>query len=214
MTVPIVALDVARRESAVALLDLLGPGARWVKVGLQLFTAAGPEIVRDLKQQGLSVFLDLKLHDIPNTVAGAVHAAADIGADLLTVHASGGEAMLRAAADAAGRRGPRIFAVTVLTSLAAEPDEIHRRCEAALRAGIRGVVASVEDVEPLRRAFGRELAVLCPGIRLPGGDAHDQARIATPERAIEVGADFIVVGRAVTAAPDPRAALDQVLAAL
>jgi orotidine-5'-phosphate decarboxylase len=226
---PIVALDVPDADAALALVRRL-PGAEWVKVGLQLFTAAGPSIVRALRDEGLHVFLDLKLHDIPNTVAGAVQAAGALGVELLTVHASGGAAMLRAARAAAGEQGsggPRLLAVTLLTSLSqrevaenwgresvATGDEVSRLTALAHAAGMDGVVASVHELASIRAAWGRDLIVLTPGIRLPGEAPGDQTRVATPGEAARLGADFLVVGRSVTAAPDPAAAFESVLAQL
>lgn len=218
--VVIVALDVPGGREALALADAL-PRAGFVKVGLQLFTAAGPDVVRELRARGRRVFLDLKLHDIPNTVARAVESAAALGVDLLTVHASGGRAMLEAAA--AGD-GPDLLAVTVLTSLsdrdladawgrpsADAAAEAARLARVADDAGVHGVVASVHEIEAIRAAAPR-LRVLTPGIRLAGDEAGDQARIATPARAAQLGADYLVLGRTVTAAADPAAALDRVLA--
>jgi orotidine-5'-phosphate decarboxylase len=223
---PILALDVPTAGEALALAARL-PAAEWVKVGLQLFTAAGPELVRDLVGGGRRVFLDLKFHDIPNTVGRAVESAASLGAELLTVHATGGERMLRAARAAAGPRGaggPRLLAVTMLTSLS-EPeaalawgrtavsarDEVARLARLAADAEIDGVVASVHEASAIRQAAGPELGILTPGIRLPGDDAGDQARVATPEAAARAGVTYMVIGRTVTAAPDPGAAWRSVL---
>ncbi|HET8654646.1 MAG TPA: orotidine-5'-phosphate decarboxylase [Longimicrobiaceae bacterium] len=222
--VPVIALDVPSRREALDLVARL-PRADFFKVGLQLFTAEGPEIVRALRGEGRRVFLDLKLHDIPNTVAHAVEAAAALGVDLLTVHASGGPAMLRAARAAAPvGGGTRLLAVTVLTSLGA-PElaevwgrgplsaarEAPRLAALAARAGIDGVVASVHEVAAIRAEAGAGMRVLTPGIRLAGDAAGDQARVATPAEAARVGADYLVLGRTVTAAPDPAAALDRAL---
>jgi orotidine-5'-phosphate decarboxylase len=225
--IPIIALDVPRAADAHALVERIGPAAEWVKVGLQLFTAEGPSVVLGLRERGLRVFLDLKLHDIPNTVAHAVESAARLGADLLTVHASGGSAMLRAARSAAGARGgsgPRLFAVTVLTSLSAPElgeawgraevsaaEEAARLARLAADAGMDGVVSSVHEAARIRAAAGPELGILTPGIRLAGDAAGDQARVATPAQAAEAGVEFVVVGRSVTAAADPAAAFDLVL---
>jgi orotidine-5'-phosphate decarboxylase len=223
--IPIVALDVANAEDAFALVERL-PEADFFKVGMQLFTAAGPDFVRRLKDRGCHIFLDLKFHDIPNTVAGAVRAAAALGVQILTVHAAGGATMLRAAADAAADAPsqPRVFAVTVLTSLGPaeladtwgrpEADtrtEAVRLAESARTAGVYGVVASVHEVQAIRFATRADFPVLTPGIRLPGDDAGDQARIASPQEAARLGVDFIVVGRSVTSAADPRAAFHRVL---
>lgn len=223
---PIVALDVGSAREALALAESL-PDADFVKVGLQLYVAAGPAVVRELRALGRRVFLDLKLHDIPNTVAGAVASAAELDVQLLTLHAVGGHAMLaaaRAAAGAQGAGGPELLAVTVLTSLSAHElgaawgrAEVDTRAEArrlaslAADAGMDGVVASVHEVEEIRAGAGASLRVLTPGIRLAGGDRGDQTRIATPGEAAARGADYIVLGRAVTAAADPPAAFARVL---
>lgn len=220
---PILALDVASADRALALVDAL-PAAEWVKVGLQLFIAGGPDVVRSLIERERRVFLDLKLHDIPNTVARAVDSAADLGVDLLTLHASGGAEMMEAAAGARGSHGPLLFAVTVLTSLgevgAAQawgrealnlPREAVRLAHLAADSGVDGVVCSVHEAAAVREAAGDQLRLLTPGIRLPGGDAHDQSRVATPADAARLHVDFLVIGRAVTAAAEPEAALARVL---
>jgi orotidine-5'-phosphate decarboxylase len=217
---PIIALDVPDAPGAFALLDRVGAGAEFVKIGLQLFVAEGPWIVRAMRERGLRVFLDLKLHDIPNTVAHAVKSAAALDVELLTVHAAGGEAMLRAAAEAAQGHGLTLLGVTVLTSLSevevaqawgreslSVEDEVERLARLADECGIGGVVASVHEIAAVRRAAGEDLRVLTPGIRLAGDDAGDQARVATPSDAARLGADYVVLGRSVTAAPDPAAAL-------
>lgn len=201
------------------------PYAAWVKVGLELFTAAGPAIVRELRARERRVFLDLKLLDIPNTVARAVKAAAALGAGLLTVHASGGRSMLRACAGAAGEAsGIRLLAVTALTSFSPEAlaeawgrervdiqSEAARLAALAAECGMDGVVASVHEVAAIRARAGTDMQVLCPGIRLPGDAAGDQARVATPADAVRAGADFIVLGRSVTAAASPAAAWERVI---
>lgn len=229
-TVPIVALDVADAAAALALVDRVGPDATHFKVGLQLFSAVGPEVVKELSGRGYEVFLDLKLHDIPNTVAGAVEAAGDLGVRLLTLHASGGRAMLRAArraADAGSSDAPLLLGVTLLTSLAAgevadawgreavdAEAEVLRLAAVARDEGLDGVVASVHEAEAIRRDFGPDFLIVTPGIRLDRGAPHDQARVATPARAARAGANYIVVGRAVTTAPDPAAAFARVAEAL
>lgn len=220
----VVALDVPDARAAFALVDRLGAGADFYKVGLELFIAEGPDIVRRLKGMGKRVFLDLKLHDIPNTVARAVASASRLDVDLLTVHTGGGPSMLRAAAATAGSKGPRLLGVTLLTSLSAAEveaawgrtlqsmrDEVIRLAELALECGLSGVVASPLEAEAIRRRVGKGLLIVTPGIRLAGGETHDQARMATPAAAVEAGADILVVGRAVTGAPDPEAAYRQVL---
>jgi len=221
----VVALDVPDARRALDLVDRLGDESGFYKVGLELFTAEGPPIVRELRGRGKRVFLDLKLHDIPNTVAGAVKAAAHLGVDLLTVHTGGGPAMLSAAVAAAGDSGPRLLGVTLLTSLSAAeveaswgrpltsmPDEVIRLAELASECGLPGVVASPLEAEAIRRRLGKSLLIVTPGIRLAGGDSHDQARMSTPAGAVEAGADILVVGRAVTAASDPVEAYRSILA--
>jgi len=217
-----IAYDVAGLDEALALDERLGPGPELAKVGLQLFAAAGPDAVRALVARGRRVFLDLKLHDIPNTVRGAAAAAAASGAELLTVHATGGGTMLRAAVEGAASRGggTRVVAVTLLTSLdpAAMPpgfarpfdlgDTVAALLETAERAGALGIVCSAADLVPLRaRRAGRPFYAVTPGIRPAGGEAHDQKRVATIAEAVAGGASLLVLGRAVTGATDPRAAL-------
>jgi orotidine-5'-phosphate decarboxylase len=222
--IPILALDVPDAAAAFALLDRVGPAADFVKVGLQLYIAEGPSVVRALQDRGCRVFLDLKLHDIPNTVAHAVKSAGGLGVELLTVHASGGAAMMRAARAAAGQDGPALLAVTVLTSLSAAETaeawgrdavtaeaEVERLARLAHGCGMDGVVASVHELPVIRAALPRELRVLTPGIRLAGDDAGDQTRVATPAEAVRLGADYLVIGRSVTAAADPAAAMRAVL---
>lgn len=220
----IVALDYPEAASAWALVERL-PEDTWFKVGLELFTAAGPSIVERLVGDGRHVFLDLKLHDIPNTVAGAVRSAGRLGARLLTVHGSGGEDMLRAAADAArgdGGSDLRLLAITVLTSLddqglqtvmgpqAGVEETAGRLAGLARQAGIDGAVCSVNEARAIKIACGPEFLVVTPGIRLAGQSLDDQRRVATPAVACAAGADFLVVGRAITQADDPSAALLEV----
>ena len=230
--VPIVALDYSSSEPALAMARTLGDRCRFYKVGSELYTAAGPAIVRTLREElGADVFLDLKFHDIPNTVAGAVRSAARLGARLLTVHASGGAPMLvaaRQAADEVAGGACGVLAVTVLTSLdtgvlgaawgrsdALDMErEVLRLAELAAGAGVHGIVCSGAEVGAVRARFGDRLAPLVPGIRLAGGNAHDQSRIMTPAAAQRAGARYLILGRAVTADPDPTAAMDRVLAEL
>ena len=230
MTIPIVALDVPGAESAMALVNRLDGLCGFYKVGLELFTAEGPAIVRALRDRGADVFLDLKLHDIPNTVSKAVVRASAHGARLLTVHASGGRAMLEAAqAAAAGAGACELLAVTVLTSLDrralaeawgrgdAELDveqEVLRLASEAAAAGLHGVVCSGQEAAAVRDRFGGRLATLVPGVRLAGGATQDQARVVTPGAAVAAGARYVVIGRAVTGADDPRRAMEQVLGEL
>ena len=226
IALPIVALDYPDAESALALVTLLGDSCRFYKVGSELFTAAGPDVVTRIRAEGCDVFLDLKLHDIPNTVAGAMRRISEMGVRLATVHASGGRAMIEAAVDEAGS-DCGILAVTILTSLDraalseitgdqnADPgDSVLRLAELARSAGARGVVCSGEEAPLVRSQFGGRLEILVPGIRLPGDEAGDQARIVTPEAAVRAGADYLVLGRSVTAAADPRGAMETVRARL
>jgi len=221
----IVALDVDSLEAAGDLVRRIGPAVGWYKVGKQLFTRHGPAAVRLLKDQGKQVFLDLKFHDIPNTVAQAVRSAAAIGADLTNVHAGGGPGMLRAAAQAAREAGVLLTAVTVLTSLdrqelAAvgldlEPaEQVLRLARLAQACGVPGVVCSPLEVKLIREACGPDFVLVVPGIRPAGAGSDDQKRIMTPGQAAAAGTDFIVVGRPITAATDPAAAAGAVLAEL
>lgn len=213
----IVAFDLASGREALALADRL-PGLRWAKVGPVLYVREGPTLVREFSQRGVRVFLDLKWHDIPSTVAGAVTAARELGVSLATVHCLGGRAMLEAAAQAAGDLP--LVGVTVLTSHDAAgfgqvvgrgvPDvavEVERLARVAVAAGLRGVVASGDEVGVLRRALGPDPWLVVPGIRLPGDAAQDQARTAHPADAVLAGATHLVVGRPITGARDPVAAL-------
>jgi len=222
----IVALDVPSLHAARALVAQLGETADFYKVGLQLYTAEGPRVVEWLRGAGKRVFLDLKLHDIPNTVRGAAQSAAALGVQLLTVHASGGEPMLRAAVEGGGD-SVGILGVTVLTSmtLAELADarghavesvgtEVRRLSGVAARAGAHGVVCAGPEVAAVRAAHGLALRALVPGIRLGGTPAHDQARVMTPGEARRAGASYLVIGRTVTAATDPEAAMRAVLAEL
>jgi orotidine-5'-phosphate decarboxylase len=213
----IVALDVPTLPEARALVEALHGQVGMFKVGSQLFTAAGPDFVRELVGRGEKVFLDLKYHDIPNTVAGAVAAAASLGVALLTVHALGGRAMLEAAVGALPALGTRLLAVTVLTShdarsladLGLEADVaacVRRLATLAREAGVDGLVASPQEVALAREAAGQDVLVVTPGVR-PGGAARgDQARVATPAGALAAGADYLVVGRPIIEARDPAAA--------
>ncbi len=226
---PIVALDYGSADEALALVRRLGDRCRFYKVGSELFTAAGPQVVRALIDVGAEVFLDLKFHDIPNTVAGAVRTAAALGVRLLTVHASGGAAMLRAAQEAAstGMGDCRLLAVTVLTSFDAAglaeawgrdrvevESEVVRLAGEAAAAGLHGVVCSGAEAGAVRAAHGHRLALLVPGIRLAGGSSHDQRRVMTPAAAQAAGARYLILGRAVTAAADPSRAMSTVLTEL
>jgi orotidine-5'-phosphate decarboxylase len=220
----IVPLDVPTAREALTLVERLGPRADFYKVGLELYTRSGTDVVRALTDRGKRVFLDLKLHDIPNTVGRAVAVASGLGVDLLTVHASGGPSMLEAAA--AGRSGGlRLLAVTVLTSLSPDEmgtvwgrdigsvrEEVGRLATLAEHAGVDGVVASALEASWLRNRVAPDFLVVTPGIRPTGASRDDQSRVATPAEAVRAGADYLVIGRPITRAPDPRAALHAVLA--
>ena len=211
----IVALDLPDLEAAERMVERLRPAVEWFKVGSMLFTAAGPDAVRMVKAAGANVFLDLKFHDIPQTIAGGVTAAARLGAALVTVHCAAGPAGLQAAARAArdAAAGVRVLGVTRLTS---EGGRLSRAVLAAAAqahdAGLDGVTAAVRDARAIKARFGPGFVVLAPGIRPAGQGANDQVRIATPAQAVRAGADYLVVGRPVTSAPDPHAAASAVLA--
>lgn len=227
-----VALDFPDAASALALVGRLDPAQCGVKVGKELFTAAGPGLVQALVERGFRVFLDLKYHDIPNTVAGACAAATRLGVAMLNVHASGGRAMLqaaRAAADRAagdaGRPAPLLIAVTVLTSLSdADVREIGfaadastlvvRLAQLARDCGLDGVVCSAQEAPALRRTCGAGFRLVTPGIRLAGAATDDQVRIVTPEAAVAAGADDLVIGRPIAQAADPLAVLTAINASL
>lgn len=217
----IVALDVDSSTEAQRIVRAVGDAATTFKVGKQLFTAEGPQVVRDLVASGKKVFLDLKFHDIPNTVAAAVIQAKHLQVSMLTVHASGGAKMLKAAADAAAG-STLVLAVTVLTSLTDEEiseigfagnvqAQVLRLGALARANGIRGLVASAHEAKELRRELGDDFAIVTPGVRPAGTDKGDQARVVTPADAIRNGASHIVVGRPITAALDPARAARQIL---
>jgi len=221
----IVALDFESAAEARALVRRLGPNADHYKIGLQLLTEAGPEVVHELIQSSKSIFLDLKLHEIPNSVAGAVKAAGKLGASMVSVHASAGSAVLRAAV-AAAEPFPqlRVLAITVITSLAdadlpeiglAPSVEVHVKRLAALAvgAGCHGVVASAREVACLRRELPEHTSIVCPGIQLPSSDNTDQVRVTTPAVAARAGATHVIIGRAITSAPEPSTAFHTALAA-
>jgi orotidine-5'-phosphate decarboxylase len=223
----LLALDVPTAADALSQVDRFAGRCRFVKVGLELFTAAGPTLVETLRARDVDVFLDLKLHDIPNTVRQAARRAAALDARLLTVHASGGAEMIAAAVDGAGTRCG-VLAVTVLTSLAAvdlamswgrEPSlevrtEVLRLAGVASAAGAHGVVCSGAELRDVIAQYGDRLAPLVPGVRPAGVSTDDQARVVTPEAAAKDGARYLILGRAVTAATDPEAAWDAIAGAV
>jgi orotidine-5'-phosphate decarboxylase len=219
----IVALDFPDAAAALACADQLAGSVTWFKVGLELYLAAGESIVRELKRRGHSVFLDLKLHDIPNTAASAIRSLGRLEPDLLTVHAAGGRAMLNAAVEAARSlpHPPRLLAVTVLTSMdtaglaetgvpASPVEQVLRLARLAADCSIEGMVCSPAEAAALRSALPKALLVT-PGIRPAGTDAGDQKRIATPQFALAAGASMLVIGRPITAAADPKAAAQAIL---
>jgi orotidine-5'-phosphate decarboxylase len=220
-----VALDAPDLATAARWAEAVAPSVSTMKVGLELYVRYGPQAVEQVRAAApdRALFLDLKLHDIPNTVAGAARSVAPLAPDILTVHASGGAAMVRAAAEALPET--RIAAVTVLTSMApsdldavglAGPplDAVRRLAALAVAAGARALVCSPQEVAAVRAEVGPDVLLITPGVRPPGADAGDQQRIATPEQALADGADLLVVGRPITAAADPRAAAEALLASV
>ncbi|WP_371381632.1 orotidine-5'-phosphate decarboxylase [Sporomusa aerivorans] len=220
----IVALDVATMAEVRQLVEELGDAVSYYKVGMQLFYGVGMECLDYLRQQGKDVFLDLKMHDIPNTVAQGAASLTRLGAAMINVQASGGTAMMRAAAETVAETArkynlprPRLIAVTVLTSMdenewatlrnaASIPDQVVHLAQMAKEAGLDGVVASPQEAKLIREACGREFAIVTPGVRPRGAALNDQSRVATPADALKAGAHYLVVGRPITAAKDPRAA--------
>ena len=225
----ILALDVHAMEDVKSLVETLGDSVTHYKVGMELFYSVGAPVVSYLKEKGKQVFLDLKLHDIPNTVAGGLCSLMGLGADILNVHASGGYAMmkksaeaLRAAAEKQGIACPKLIAVTVLTSINAEEwvemghtgdigEQVIRLAELAKKAGLDGVVASPQEAAAIRKACGEDFLIVTPGIRPAGSSQDDQSRISTPSAALRNGATHLVVGRPVRSAEDPRAAAEKIV---
>jgi len=207
----IVALDVDNLEEAKRLVDILYPNVKIFKVGSQLFTACGPEAVRMIVKKGAKVFLDLKFHDIPNTVKKAIVSAAKLKVYMLTVHLSGGKDMLGAAVSIADR--PKIIGVSVLTSESKEDtkDKVLNLAKLAKAAGLDGVVCSAQETNMIREACGKDFIIVTPGIRPEGYVIDDQVRITTPKEAVKAGADFIVVGRPIIKAENPKEAAVKIL---
>jgi orotidine-5'-phosphate decarboxylase len=220
----IVALDVPTEKEALALVEQLRGRISFFKVGLQLYTAAGPEVLRKITGNGSKVFLDLKLHDIPSTVAKAVGSAAKLGVDMLTIHLSGGETMIRAAVEAADKR-VMVLGVTVLTSHTDETlnsigvsegleKHVLRLANLGVQCGVGGLVASPREAAVLRRQFRESIRIVTPGIRPSWAAIGDQKRVTTPRAAIEAGADYLVIGRPITADSNPSNAVERLLAEL
>jgi orotidine-5'-phosphate decarboxylase len=222
-----VALDTPSLDAATQIATRVGPFVGGLKIGLEFVSANGPQGVRAIVNTGRPVFLDVKLHDIPNTVAGAMKALAPLGAAIINVHASGGVAMMRAAAEAAASSQPRpkVLAVTVLTSLEAADlaalgisgsplEQVGRLARLAKAAGIDGVVCSPQEIEAVRAACGPDFLIVTPGVRPAGGALDDQRRVMTPKQALAAGADYLVIGRPITGAADPAAAARAIAADL
>ncbi len=224
----VVALDYDDKNRALAFVDRIEPGSCRLKVGKEMFTLFGPQFVHDLHQRGFEVFLDLKFHDIPNTVAKAVAAAADLGVWMVNVHASGGARMMQAAREALqpfGEQAPLLIAVTVLTSMEASdladlgvnisPAEYAERlARLTQQCGLDGVVCSAQEAQRFKSAFGADFTLVTPGIRPEGSAAGDQRRIMTPQAALRAGVDYMVIGRPVTQSADPALALRDILSSL
>ncbi len=215
----ILALDVETAGEARSVLRGVGDAVGMVKIGLQLFTRHGPDLVKEIGESGHKVFLDLKLHDIPNTVAKAVESLASLPVSMLTLHASGGSEMMRAAETARVSLAPGLLllGVTVLTSMdepalratgvgQSPPEQVRRLARLAKESGLRGLVCSPMEAAALRRDLGGDMTLVTPGVRPAGGDTHEQKRVATPASAARAGANWIVVGRPILQATDPRAA--------
>lgn len=219
----IVALDVPTKREALDLVEKLRGQISFLKIGLQLYTAEGPEIVRAASSTGSKIFLDLKLHDIPNTAAKAVESASCLGVHMLTIHLSGGSEMIRAAISA--RANTLLLGVTVLTSSTEETlreigiagkvdNQVLRLAKLGIEAGIDGVVASPHEIKALRHEFGNEIKIVVPGIRPSWSEPGDQRRIMTPREALDAGADYLVIGRPITGHPNPREAVAKILGEL
>ena len=220
----IVALDYPSEKPALELADKLDPARCRLKVGKELFTCSGPQLVQALQSRGFDVFLDLKFHDIPNTTSAAVAAAADLGVWMVNVHASGGERMMTACRErleSFGKDRPLLIAVTVLTSMAAEdlagvgiadaPEvQVARLAALTGKCGLDGVVCSAQEASTLKAQMGKDFTLVTPGIRPPSAELGDQQRVMTPEQAIRAGSDYLVIGRPITKAPDPLAALNEI----
>ncbi|MGS3825627.1 orotidine-5'-phosphate decarboxylase [Escherichia coli] len=224
----VVALDYHNRDAALAFVDKIDPRDCRLKVGKEMFTLFGPQFVRELQQRGFDIFLDLKFHDIPNTAAHAVAAAADLGVWMVNVHAFGGARMMTAAREALvpyGKDAPLLIAVTVLTSMEASDladlgvtlspaDYAERLAALTQKCGLDGVVCSAQEAVRFKQVFGQEFKLVTPGIRPQGSEAGDQRRIMTPEQALAAGVDYMVIGRPVTQSVDPAQTLKAINASL
>jgi orotidine-5'-phosphate decarboxylase len=225
----IIALDVSTRKEALALVESLHPLTGMFKVGMQLYTAEGPSFVRDIITAGGKVFLDLKFHDIPNTVRKAALEAAKLGVSMMTIHTAGGQAMMQAVSaelrEKLGEKKPIVVGVTVLTSMddgalretgisSSMDEQVLRLAKLAEASSLDGVVCSPREIQMIRNAVGRNFKIVTPGVRMPGQAPDDQQRTAAPSEAIASGADYIVVGRAVTSASHPHTALKSLLQSL
>ncbi|EJM9602800.1 orotidine-5'-phosphate decarboxylase [Escherichia albertii] len=224
----VVALDYNNRDAALAFVDKIDPRDCRLKVGKEMFTLFGSQFVRELQQRGFDIFLDLKFHDIPNTAAHAVAAAADLGVWMVNVHASGGARMMTAAREALvpfGKDAPLLIAVTVLTSMEASDladlgvtlspaDYAERLAALTQKCGLDGVVCSAQEAVRFKQAFGQDFKLVTPGIRPQGSDAGDQRRIMTPEQALAAGVDYMVIGRPITQSVDPEQTLKAINASL
>jgi len=218
----IVALDFPSDHEALNLIDRLGDAVRFYKIGLQLFTKCGPPVVERIKATGAKVFLDLKFHDIPNTVKHSVTSACELGADLMTIHLTGGAKMIKAAVDGLGNSQSLVLGVTVLTSSNREtlrevaiesevPDQVLRLAKLGVENGLRGVVASPLEIALLRQSIGDQLTIVTPGVRPVWAEANDQQRTMTPGEAVRTGANYLVIGRPITAHADPVEAAKKII---
>jgi len=228
----IVALDLPSADKALQLVDQLRPVVDWFKVGGELFTSSGPDVIRAIRRTGASVFLDLKFHDIPNTVAHAAAAATRLDIQMMTLHTSGGARMMQAAQKAVqetaaqlGQRSPLLLGVTVLTSMSSQDlgevgqeanvgRQVERLASLCARSGLRGLVCSPLELTALRPLLPEEMRFITPGIRTQPAEGDDQKRTLTARQAIDAGATHLVIGRPIVAAPDPRAATEEILATL
>lgn len=224
----LVALDYDNKSEALGLIDQLDPQMCRLKIGKEMFTLFGPQLVTEIHQRGFELFLDLKFHDIPNTVAKAVAAAAELGVWMTNVHASGGLAMMQAAKQALlpyGNKAPLLIAVTVLTSMSDEElallgitctaaEQVNRLAQLTQRAGLDGIVCSAQEASVMKSSFGNDFTLVTPGIRPEGSDKGDQHRVMTPTDAISAGSDYLVIGRPITKAQDPLHALEAIYTSL